>query len=160
MKIQDMEATHEGWEPTLREVGEFLKGLPLCSFATLSSNGRPQIARVAFSVHEGLGLIVGTSATSRKAKNVNGDAHVAVEATDEDQRYTVQYEGSARQISEQEFAAFEDEHYRQRPESAPFRDEPGQCHILITPTWVRFSDCNPQPWVLSEFTFSAKDAQI
>ena len=157
MKIQDKESQAEGWRPSQREVGEFLKGMPLCSFATIAEDGSPQIARVAFSVHEGLGVLIGTDAASRKAVNVRRDPHVALEVTDADKRFTVQYEGVATQLTDDEFAALEEEHYRQRPESAPFKDEPGQCHILVSPAFVRFSDCNPHPWVLSEFRFTAED---
>lgn len=154
MKIQDMEARHEGWRPNEQEVADFLKTLPLCSLATLSPEGSPQVARVAFSVHEGLRLIVGTSLSSRKAWNVCHDERVALEATDAEKRYTVQYEGRARILGKEEFRQYANSHYEQLPASRPFRGKPDQCEILVTPTWIRFSDCSPNPWVLSEYAFN------
>lgn len=152
MKTQNLNETQTGWRPTREELNEFLKGQILCTFSTLDATGAPQGATVAFSVAKSGELIIGTNETSRKAQNVEHDGRVAVTVTDAGERFTVQIQGSARKLDEATFIAeYADEHYAQRPESLPFKDLPGQAHIIVTPKVIRFSDCNPHPWVVTEF---------
>jgi general stress protein 26 len=158
--VQDMSKSQsEGLRPDREQVFEFLKTQVLGTLATLDADGHPQVATVAFSSTPELRFIIGTAEDSRKATNVAGDDRVAFVVTDPEQRYTVQLEGVARRLTDQEFEEhFADEHYRQRPQSLPFKDEPGQCHILVEPTDLRFSDCNPHPWVLTEFDFDKDES--
>lgn len=146
-----MESGRAGWQPSRQEVSEFLRGQPLCTIATVDAEGQPQAATVAFSVTIEGNLIIGTSESSRKAHNIGRDPRVAMVVTDNDQRYTVQLEGAAHILSSEEFDYYAEEHYSQLPASRPFRDKPGEVNILITPHHLRFSDCNPFPWVLTEF---------
>lgn len=152
MQEFDPNNIREGWRPTSQELGEFLRGQTLCSIATIDAEGKPSIARVAFSVSEAGEFIIGTSEASRKAENIAANSAVALETTDENKRYTVQAEGLARAVEAEEFnEVYADEHYNQLPASRPFKDQPGQVHFVITPTWLRFSDCSVQPWQLTEY---------
>lgn len=152
MKIQDMQNTKEGWRPSREELSDFLRTQSFCVFSSVDANGAPQGATVAFSeTHDG-DFIIGTSVSSRKSANVDGNPHVALTVTDSVRRYTVQMEGIARKLSAEEFAEYADVHYEQLPASRPFKDAPGQVHILISPTHIRFSDCSTYPWVLTDFT--------
>ena len=152
MKIQEKDSGVEGFRPTREQVNEWLQGQVLCTLATLDETGTPSVATVAFSVSKLGELLIGTSEASRKSRNVNGDERVAAVVTDSEERITVQIEGTARKLAQKVFdLSYAEEHYRQRPESLPFRDEPGQTHILVTPFHLRFSDCRPHPWVITEF---------
>jgi len=151
MKIQSMEASTPGWRPTREQVSEFLRTQQLCVIASLDASGQPQAATVAFSETADGCFIVGTSELSRKTANIVDDPRVAMVMTDDEQRYTVQLEGTARLLTNEEFDTYAEEHYKQLPASRPFRDQPGEVNILITPHYLRFSDCNPYPWVLTEF---------
>lgn len=152
MNPQDLNESNPGWRPTREEVNEFLRDQILCVLSTLDKAGAPQGATVAFSVAKSGELIIGTSETSHKARNVEYDERVAMTVTDAGERFTVQIQGIARKLTEAEFvSSYADEHYAQRPESLPFKDLPGQTHILVTPQVIRFSDCNPHPWVITEF---------
>jgi len=148
-----MSNTAEGWRPTRDEVNDFLRAQVLCVLSTLDETGAPQGATVAFSVARSGELIIGTAETSHKSRNIDHDGRVAVTVTDAGERFTVQLQGIARKLTEEEFnTQYSDEHYAQRPESLPFKDEPGQAHIAITPRSIRFSDCNPHSWAITEFT--------
>lgn len=151
MKTQDLSSTQEGWQPTREEVSQFLRQQPLCVISTLGEEGNPQGATVAFSETEDGNLIIGTDRNSRKATNIARDSRASLTITDADKRYTVQLEGEGRILDQAEFAKLEAEHYRQLPASRPFKDQPGQVHILIKPKHIRFTDCNPHPWLISEF---------
>ena len=152
MKIQDMNNKSEGWRPSRAELSDFLRAQPLCTLSTVDAVGQPQGATVAFSETQDGDFIVGTSDTSRKAANIDTNPHVAMTITDAERRYTVQLEGTARKLGAEAFAAYADYHYDQLPASRPFRDAPGQVNILVSPTHIRFSDCNPHPWVLTDFS--------
>ena len=78
--------------------------------------------------------------------------------TDPSDRYTAQIKGVAKKLSDVAFASLADTHYSQRPESLPFKDEPGQTHILSSPEEIRFSDCSVSPWLTT--TFSGESARI
>ncbi len=81
-------------------------------------------ATVAFSVTSNGELILGTSEASHKSQNVDHDNRVAVTVTDPDRRHTMQMQGTARKLSREEFEAeYAEEHYRQRPQSLPFKDD-------------------------------------
>lgn len=152
MQILIKNSRVEELRSTLAEVNQWLKGQVLCTLATLDKTGAPMVATVAFSVTEAGELLVGTKETSRKSQNIDGDERVAVVVTDSEARITVQIEGTARKLSQDDFDQnYAEEHYRQRPESLPFRDVPGQAHILITPSHVRHSNCRPYPWEVTEF---------
>ncbi len=153
MKTQDMSEHQGGWRPSRDEVNEFLRGQTLCVLSTLDESGAPQGATVAFSVAQSGELVIGTDALSRKVQNIERDGRVAVTVTDSEERITVQLQGVARKLAETAFTAdYADKHYAQRPESLPFKDVPGQTHIAVTPQAIRFSDCNPHPWVVTEFS--------
>ena len=152
MQTFDENNTAEGFRPTREQLNEFIKGQVIGVISTLDENGAPMSATVAFSVTEGNDLMVGTSETSHKSQNVDRDSRVAVTITDAAKRYTMQLQGTARKVNEETFmAVYAEAHFGQRPESLPFKDKPGQCHILITPTHIRFSDCSVNPWAITEF---------
>ncbi|MEO5499233.1 MAG: pyridoxamine 5'-phosphate oxidase family protein [Candidatus Saccharimonadales bacterium] len=152
MQVQEKNGNVDGWRPTHTEVYEWLKEQPLGVLSTLNEAGAPQSATVAFSVTEFGDLLVGTSEGSRKSQNIDHDSRVAFTITDSERRITVQIEGVARKLAQVAFEMdYEAEHYKQRPESLPFKDEPGQCHIFITPQHVRFSDCRPKEWAITEY---------
>jgi hypothetical protein len=150
MKIQELNGTTEEFRPTIEQLLAFLYTQPLGSIASLSQDGRPQNARVAFSEHAGLQLVIGTATDSRKSLNMQRSAAVAFEVTDPEQRFTFQFEGTGELLTAETFEPFADAHFNKLPASAPFREIEGQCYYLLRPTWVRFSDCNPHPWVTTE----------
>lgn len=153
MKIQDKIGGVEAFRPTREELNEWLKGQVLCTLSTLDETSAPMGATVAFSVTKNGELLIGTSETSRKSQNVDRDERVAVTVTDSEERLTAQIQGTACKLSQDVFERdYADEHYSQRPESLPFKDETGQCHILITPKHIRFSDVHVYPWAVTEFT--------
>lgn len=152
MKTQDTGNKGNGFCPTRDQFNEWMRRQVLSTLSTLDHTGAPNSATVAFSVTDSGEYLIGTSESSRKSQNIDTDARVAMTVTDPDERMTVQLEAIAEKLSEDEFTEqYAEEHYRQRPESLPFRDEPGQCHILVKPTHIRFSDVHVYPWVITDF---------
>lgn len=152
MRNFDPSANHDAFRPTPAQVNEFIQEQVLGVLSTLDSEGAPMGATVALSTTLDGNILVGTSESSHKSQNIDGDSRVAITVTDPERRYTLQLQGTARKLGQQAFEAmYAEEHFRQRPQSLPFKDEPGQCHILIAPTHIRFSDCSVNPWVVTEF---------
>lgn len=151
MKTEGKSEVSKGWRPTRAELSEFLLKQPVCVLSSLSEDGAPQSATVAFSETKDGQFIIGTSVTSRKSHNIDNDSRVALNVTDVEARHTVQMGGLARKLMPEEFADYEDFHYEQLPASRPFKDQPGQVHIIIQPNYIRFSDCSAYPWLLTEY---------
>lgn len=147
-------ASVSGWQPSRSELSEFLQTQTLCVISTLDEAGAPQSAIVAFSETSDGSFIIGTSQSSRKSHNIDNDPRVAMSITDLEKRYTLQIGGIARKLEPEEFEAYADVHYEQLPSSRPFKDLPGQVHVIIKPTYIRFSDCSTYPWLLTEFNYS------
>lgn len=139
------------FQPTRTELSQFLKDQPLCTVATINPEGVPNAATVAFSETVKGDFIIGTDTKSRKSVNIDTNPNVAMTITDVDKRYTVQLEGLAHKLSPQEFELYAEEHYRQLPNSRPYKDAPGQVSIMIKPTHIRFSDVSSYPWVVTDF---------
>ncbi len=138
---------------TKKEIFDFLQTQPLGVISSLDSSGQPQSATVAFSQTADLSIIIGTSKTSRKANNIVADKRTAFVATDIEKRYTVQLEATAKKLTPQEFATYEQAHFKKLPMSAPFKDIKGQCYFLLKPTSLKFTDCSQNPWQATTFSF-------
>lgn len=150
MKTQDMTPGRAGLKPSKDELYAWLDKQVLCTIATNGKDGYPNAATVAFSQTFDLHFVIITDKDSRKAANIAQSEKVAVTVTNEDDRYTLQLEGDARQLSWDEFQQYEQYHYKKLPFSLPFKDIPGQTPFLVTPVHVRFSDVSVRPWELTE----------
>lgn len=151
MKTQE-KISGPGWHPSREEINQFAIDQVIGVFSTLDETGAPASATVAFSVSKAGEFIVGTSESSEKSANVDHDERVAITITDADARRTLQVKGRARKLAKAIFEAdYAEEHYRQRPQSLPFKDEPGQCHIVVTPTRLKFSDVSVFPWAVTTY---------
>lgn len=150
MKTQDMTPGSQGLKPGKQELYDWLDEQILCTIATNGEADYPNAATVAFSQSENLQFVIITDKDSRKAKNIAVNERVALTITNQDDRYTLQLEGNARQLSWDEFEPFSEHHYAKLPFSLPFKDIPGQTPYIITPTHMRFTDASVRPWELTE----------
>lgn len=112
--------------------------------STLSAEGRPQSAVVALTETDEYELIVGTSRNSRKYKNILVNPEVSV-VIGWDNDTTVQYEGLARVVRGEEASECQKKHLAKHPESVVHKDKADEVYILITPTWIRYSNFSKHP---------------
>lgn len=145
-----MTASQKGWKPTKDELYDWLDKQILCTIATIGEDTYPNAATVAFSQTKDLLFVIITDKDSRKANNIAHNNRVALTVTNQDDKYTLQLEGNARQLTWDEFASYSEHHYVKLPFSLPFKDIPGQTPFLITPIHMRFSDVSVRPWELTE----------
>lgn len=160
MKTQDMTSGRSGWKPNKAELYDWLDQQILCVIASHGDDGYPNTATVAFSQTRELDFVIITDQSSRKAKNIDHDNRVAMTITNENDRYTVQLEGSVRKLSWSEFTKYEEYHYKKLPFSLPFKDIPGQVPYLVTPVHVRFSDVSVRPWETTDIELELNKAEM
>lgn len=121
---------------THHEARELLQRNRLAVLATTSPGGRPGAALIGVAVCDDLHVVFDTLRTSRKHTNLLANPYVALVIGWDDEA-TFQYEGLARVTRDPRrladyFSAFPDG--RQRALSQEV------VHVLIRPTWIRYSD--------------------
>ncbi|MCC2630841.1 MAG: Pyridoxamine 5-phosphate oxidase [Candidatus Paceibacter sp.] len=124
----------------------FLKNHTLTVISTIDERGeKPESAVIAFAEKENLELIFATSNTTRKYKNLQKNPHVSFVIGWDSKIGTVQYEGSARELSDDELNKHADIMILKNKQSEKFRSRPDQRYFLVKPTWIRLLDMSSHP---------------
>lgn len=121
---------------------EFLKNEVYCIIATVSAEGSPQAAFVAFSENQDLEIMIGTSNKSRKYQNIMRNPNVAIEFGIDGKR-TMQYEGVARILNDAERKERAKAHFVKQPSARKYESDPDQVYFVVRPTWLRISTSGP-----------------
>ena len=123
-------------------------------FSSNGSEGFPESAVVAFSTTESLEIIFFTEESTRKYKNILKDNKVSfVIGWEKDKFTTVQIEGIATEIDQNELEVYKRNHAAKHPHSAKYMDLPEERFIKIKPTWIRYSDLSKDPEEIFEIRF-------
>ncbi len=134
----------------------FIKNEKYAVISSVNEAGQPESALVAFSETENLEIIFATGDTTRKVQNILLNPNVSVViGFDEEELTSVQYEGTARVLPMEvadEYAAI---HYEKQPGSREHKDKLGECFVVITPVWARFTDYGSHPGEIFEVHFNA-----
>ncbi len=125
----------------------FIRSCDLGVIATNSLNhGSPEAACVAVTINGNLDIIFGTSADSRKSKNIALDPNIAfVIGGDETRKTTIQMEGRALLLENAERKAAEEMHCTRHPNSAKYRNDPKQQYFKMTLQWIRYHNSSVSP---------------
>jgi general stress protein 26 len=123
--------------------------------ATVSSQGGPQAAIIGVAVTENHELVFDTLATSRKAVNLQANPHIAlvIGGWSEGDARTVQYEGVADFPQGEELDRLKKIYLAAFPDGVDRLAWPGITYIRVRPRWVRLSNFNVEPPVVSELRF-------
>jgi general stress protein 26 len=135
-----------------QEVFEFLNGRPLMILSTLSPDGKPQSAVVGFGQTDDLELVFGTSLKSRKFKNIGLNPNVSA-VIGWDDGGTLQYEGTARILEGSEADKYSDMYFSKNVDAKRYKDDSDERYILISPSWLRFTEVAFDPWQITELQF-------
>lgn len=112
----------------------------LCVISTLDTqNNKPESAVVAFAEKDDLSLIFGTSSTTRKYKNLQTNKNISVVIGWSEEMGTLQYEGIARELSDQEAKQNAEILILKNKQSEKFLSKADQRYFLITPKWIRLT---------------------
>lgn len=130
---------------------QFLDTCSLAVVSTLGPNGAPQSALVGVAVTPDLEMVFDTVAKSRKFANLRRDSRVSLVAGWQGE-ITVQYEGTARQISSSELGPYHQVYFRKFPDGPARLKWEGIAYFVLTPRWIRYNDYNQSPPKIVEFT--------
>jgi general stress protein 26 len=132
----------------------FMRAQRLAVISTIDvENNKPEAAVIAFSEKENLGLIFGTSAQSRKYKNLQTNQNVSFVIGWSDELGTIQYEGIAQELLGNDALEHGKMMAEKNESAAAFLTRDDQRYFLVRPTWIRFVDKSKSPDEKSEIVF-------
>lgn len=131
---------------------DFIKRHNLAVLATTTPENKPEAAIVEFSEKDNLELIFDTFFTFRKYKNLQSNTNVAV-VIGRDEDKTVQYEGEAIELKDNELKECQKIHVTKLPDAAKFVEMKDIKFFKIIPKWARYTDVSKHPWKEFEVTF-------
>jgi general stress protein 26 len=138
-----------------RKLLDFLRAKEFGVLSTLSAaDGYPESAVVALSETDDLELVFGSFIGTRKNVNIVKNPHVSVViGWDNTEKITVQYEGTAQEISGQEREILSEKHCIKNADSIVYLKDENIRYFKITPTWVRYSNFSQHPKEVWEIRF-------
>lgn len=122
---------------------DFIASQQLGVLCTINPLGLPQAATMAISQTDKLELIFQTPNTTRKYANLQKNKYVAVVfGWDRNDPITAQYEGVAREVTDdEERAACANIHDAKKgPGARSYSHIPENKFFIVTPTQIRYSD--------------------
>jgi uncharacterized protein YhbP (UPF0306 family) len=131
------------------QVLAFIKKQELAVISSINEKGQPEAAVIGFGETDDFELIFGTSNLSRKYKNIIANPKVAL-VIGWDEGITVQYEGEASELEGEELETFKNVYFTKNPDARKYEEEPDEAYFKVSPTWVRYTDLNQEPWELIE----------
>jgi general stress protein 26 len=115
-----------------------------CVVSTAGIDNKPESALVAFSESSDLEIIFGTSTDTRKAINILNNPSTSI-VIGLHGNISIQLEGRARIIPLEESGKYAEIHYKKQPGSKDYMDRPGECFVVVTVSWVRYTDISHHP---------------
>lgn len=120
---------------------DFIKAQRIGVVATINEKGLPEAAAVAMSQTEALEIVFQTPNSTRKYTNLSKNPHVAIVLGWGSDYTTVQYEGTAREVTDPtERQRLSEAHVAKNPDSKPYANLPNNKFFVVTPTQIRYSD--------------------
>lgn len=117
----------------------------LATLSTISSDGTPQSALVAFAEDNDLNLYFQTRSATRKYANLTNNAKVSIViGWSLDSLKTLQYEGNAVEVKGS--AEIKDLFInKESPSTVEYLNHSDARFFKVTPTWLRYSDYSIEP---------------
>lgn len=130
---------------------DFIKKHTICVISTMTTDSKPEAAVVGFGETDNWELIFGTLNTSRKYQNLKQNPNIAV-VIGWDEDITVQYEGVATELTEEEAEHYKQLYHIKVPRAKKYDMIRGNVYFKISPKWIRYTDINKVPETIVEFT--------
>jgi len=124
----------------------------LAVLSTVTPENTSESAVIQISARENLELIFDTLPTFRKYKNLRNNQNVSVVIGWEPT--TVQFEGIAVELSDEELEEYKQVHFTKFPEAVKF-EKMGIKFFKIIPKQIRYTDVHKKPWEVFEIKFPA-----
>lgn len=137
---------------TLMDVSKYMASQDTCVVATVTTNGEPQAATLGFSHEEDLTVLIATNKNTRKYANLSANGKVAIVIGVTGAK-TVQYEGVAKEFTQQELGARLDKHFEKVPGAQKYASDEGQTYFVVTPSWLKFTDYTTEEQIFETRNF-------
>lgn len=126
---------------------DFMRRHTSAIISTISSEKYPEAAYVLIAITPDLEIIFDTVKTSRKYLNILQNPRVAT-VIGWDNETTIQYEGTARILGGKEDDNYREVYYSVYPDGRErARTWTDLVHIMVAPSWIRYSDFNPDGFI-------------
>jgi pyridoxamine 5'-phosphate oxidase-like protein len=135
-----------------RQLFDFLDRCSLGVLSTVGPAGAPQSALVGIAITPAFEIIFDTVDASRKFANIARDPRAAFVIGWQGE-VTVQYEGTAHQISSTELGPYHEVYFRKFPDGPDRLKWKGITYYVVKPKWIRYSDYDASPPQIVEFSF-------
>ncbi len=124
--------------------------------STINKASQPESALVGISHNSKHELIFATSSNTRKVENIRNNPNVSLVIGGSDgSLQSVQIEGVARVLNHKDAKNYAETHYQKIPSAREHQFTPGECFVVVTPLWARYTSyLSPIPEVFVEH-FSA-----
>jgi Pyridoxamine 5'-phosphate oxidase len=137
---------------TRAEILAFMRQQKYAVEASVSPDGGPQAAVVGFVVTDDFEIVFDGIDTSRKVPNLRRNPRCALVIggiADGDER-TVQLEGDTDEPSGAELERLKAFYFTRFPDGRERQHWPGLTYVRVRTRWLRFSDFNQSPPVITE----------
>jgi hypothetical protein len=121
--------------------------------SSLSGAGTPQSALVGIAVTPELEIVFDMLRSSRKFANLTARPACSFVIGGWSGEQTAQYEGSAFEPSGVERTRYQEIYFEVWPGGRERMQSPGITHLVVRPSWIRYSDFEQRPPLIQEFTF-------
>jgi pyridoxine/pyridoxamine 5'-phosphate oxidase len=134
----------------------FLRSHRYAVQASAAAESGAQAAIVGIAVLDTFEIVFDTLATSRKARNLEHDARIAlvIGGSDGGER-TVQYEGVTDRLAGTELDDIRERYFQVFPDGRDRLAWPGLIHLRVQPRWMRYSDFSVNPPIIVEWSAEA-----
>jgi hypothetical protein len=120
--------------------------------ASLSKDNTPQSALIGIAISPELEIIFDTVKSSRKYPNLISNPQCSLVIGWQNE-ITVQFEGLALEPTGHQLNHYQQIYFAVWPECRSHLTWPGITHVVVRPTWLRYSDFNQNPPQIEEMAF-------
>lgn len=128
---------------------KFLKQNHLCVISTVNRIGHPQSAVMEYAETNNMELLISTFRKYRKYPNLVERKFVAA-VIGWDEGVTVQYEGEAHELRDEELKKMKSVYLTKLPEAKKWEGMEGISYFRVKPTWIRYTNMKAHPWQVIE----------
>jgi general stress protein 26 len=135
--------------PDKNSVLQYLKSKNLCVLSTVSVDGKSESAVMAYMIKDDFTILMNTESSTRKVQNILENNQVSIVVGGINGDPSVQIDATARIADNQQSKDAKEFLLSQNPELANYFTDTGR-FIVITPTWLRWSDYSQNPAEIKE----------
>lgn len=135
-----------------QKILDFIKKQKIAVLSTITKDSNPESAVLEFGETDNLELIFDTFSSARKYYNLQNNKNVSF-VIGWDENITIQYEGVAEELKGEKLESYKNKYFKKNPEAKRWESRKGMTYFIVTPTWIRYSDLNKNPWEVFEVSF-------